>query len=123
MEQELETGKRTRRGWRPLAAGLLLAAATFGVVTGCGETQPAGPTPTALPPELQAGQKVFLQYCNTCHPGGHRGVGKNLVNAGLTADEITRTVRNGKRNRPAFDTAHISDSDLQSLIGYIQALR
>jgi mono/diheme cytochrome c family protein len=123
MEQEGMTGRGMRRGWRPLVAGLLLAAATFGVVTGCGETQPAGPTPTAVPPELQAGQKVFLQYCNTCHPGGHQGVGKNLVNAGLTPDKITTTVRHGKRNMPSFSTANISDSDLQSLIGYIQALR
>jgi mono/diheme cytochrome c family protein len=123
MGLELATGNRMRRGWRPLVAGLLLAAATFGIVTGCGETQSTGPTPTAVPPELQAGQKVFLQYCNTCHPGGHQGVGKNLVNAGLTPDKITTTVRHGKRNMPSFSTANISDSDLQSLIGYIQALR
>ena len=123
MGQELETGNRMGRGWRPMLAGLLLAAATFGVLAGCGDTPEEGSTPTAVPPELQAGQKVFLQYCNVCHPGGHQGVGKNLVNAGLTADKITTTVRNGKRNMPAFDTAHISDSDLQSLIGYIQALR
>jgi hypothetical protein len=50
-------------------------------------------------------------------------VGKNLVNARLTADEITTIVRHGKRNMPSFSTANISDSDLQSLIGYIQALR
>jgi mono/diheme cytochrome c family protein len=106
-----------------MMAGVLLAAATLGVVTGCGDTPTVGPTATAVPPELQAGQRVFLQYCNTCHPGGHQGVGKNLVNAGLTADQITRTVRNGKRNMPAFGTAQISDSDLQSLIGYVQALR
>jgi mono/diheme cytochrome c family protein len=123
MGQELETRSGMGRGWRSRVAGLLLVAATFGVVTGCGDTPTVGPTPTALPPELQAGQKVFLQYCNVCHPGGHQGVGKNLVNAGLTADQITRTVRNGKRNMPAFGTAQISDSDLQSLIGYIQALR
>jgi mono/diheme cytochrome c family protein len=123
MGQELETGKRMCRGWRPLVAGLLLAAATFGVVTGCGETQPAGPTPTPVPPELQAGQRVFLQYCNTCHPGGHQGVGKNLINAGLTADKITTIVRHGRRNMPSFSTTNISDSEMQSLIGYVQGLR
>jgi mono/diheme cytochrome c family protein len=123
MGQEGMTGPGMRRGWRPLVAGVLLAAATAGVVTGCGDTPTVGPTPTAVPPELQAGQRVFLQYCNTCHPGGHQGVGKNLVNAGLTADTITTTVRHGKRNMPSFSTANISDSDLQSLIGYAQALR
>jgi mono/diheme cytochrome c family protein len=123
MGQNGMTDQGMHRGWRSVVAGLLLAAATFGVVTGCGETQPAGPTPTAVPPALQAGQRVFLQYCNTCHPGGHQGVGKNLVNAGLTADEITTIVRHGKRNMPSFSTANISDSDLQSLIGYVQALR
>src|SRR5689334_1674169 len=104
MGQNGMTDQGMHRGWRSVVAGLLLAAATFGVVTGCGETQPAGPTPTAVPPALQAGQRVFLQYCNTCHPGGHQGVGKNLVNAGLTADEITTIVRHGKRNMPSFST-------------------
>jgi mono/diheme cytochrome c family protein len=123
MGQEGMAEQGKRRGWRPMVAGLLLAAATFGAVAGCGDTPTVGPTATAVPPELQAGQRVFLQYCNTCHPGGHQGVGKNLVNAGLTPDKITTTVRNGKRNMPAFGPAQISDSDLQSLIGYIQALR
>lgn len=108
---------------RRVGAGLAVILVTLGVVIGCGDTAPAGPTPTALPPALQAGQRVFMRYCNVCHPGGHQGSGRNLVNNPIPDAQIVDTVRHGDHAMPAFDTARISDPDLQSLIAYIRTLK
>jgi mono/diheme cytochrome c family protein len=98
---------------------------TLALIAGCDN----GPTPAAAPgtsgpisPALQRGEQVYMQYCNACHPGGHRGAGPNLAGR-VDAGEVTQTVRQGKRNMPAFGTSQISDADLQSLIGYIQTLK
>ncbi|HMA37269.1 MAG TPA: cytochrome c [Chloroflexia bacterium] len=106
----------------PAVLGGLLGLGTLAGLIACGDTAPAGP-PVTVAPALQAGQAVFARYCNVCHPGGHRGAGVSLIATPLDDPQIAATVRGGRHSMPAFDTDRISDSDLQSLIGYIRTLR
>ena len=113
-----------RRNWR-LALATVVCGMTLALIVACDDA----PTPTAAPgdsatlsPALQRGEQVYMQYCNACHPGGHRGAGPNLAGR-VEAGEVTQTVRRGKRNMPAFGTNQIADADLQSLIGYMQTLK
>src|SRR3954464_13561292 len=48
------------------------------------------------------GQAIFMRYCNTCHPGGGRGVGPSLITRNEGADEIKAVVRHGKAQMPGF---------------------
>ncbi len=117
-------GGRPWPGWAHRAlGGAVVGLATLVALVSCGDTAPASPPPTPLPGALQTGQAVFLRYCNTCHPGGHPGVGASLVDPPRSAQQITQTVRNGRRNMPAFGADKITDSDLGALIAYIQTLK
>src|SRR6476659_7316740 len=95
-----------RRNWRP-ALATLVCGMTLALIVACDDA----PAPTAAPgagaalsPALQRGEQVYMQYCNACHPGGHRGAGPNLSGR-VEAGEVTQTVRRGKRNMPAFGTS------------------
>jgi mono/diheme cytochrome c family protein len=119
----MTAGIARRRG--RLALGTFVCGLTLALIVACdGAAAPtAAPEASAtLAPALQRGEQVYLQYCNACHPGGHRGAGPNLAGR-VDAGEVTQTVRQGKRNMPAFGPSQISDADLQSLIGYIQTLK
>ena len=69
------------------------------------------------------GQEVFARYCNTCHPGGGRGVGPSLVMKNYGADEIKAVVRHGKAQMPGFGEKVIGDDDLNALVDYIMGMR
>ena len=103
-----------------LLAAATLAACEAGTPTPAPSGAPAGPT---APPNLAAGQQVFMRYCNQCHPGGNQGVGPSLRNAGESDTRIAVRVRRGGGPMPAFDTGTISDSQLQDLIAYVHSLR
>ncbi len=112
-----------QRAWRG-GAGLLVAGGTFAAIVAC-DTADSGPpagTPLPVPVAFQAGQRVFAQYCNTCHPGGHRGAGPTLAGR-VSESEVEATVRQGKGRMPAFGPDRISNVDLQSLAGYIETLK
>ena len=114
------------------------------LAVGCGgggaspTTAPAAPTTSAAAPtkapaapttaggatgDAAAGQAVFTQNCNGCHPGGDRGTGPALKGRNLPADRITRQVRNGGGGMPAFSSSQISDQQLANLVAYVQSLK
>jgi mono/diheme cytochrome c family protein len=72
---------------------------------------------------VAAGQAVFQQNCNACHPNGNAGVGPALRGKNLSAQQITNRVRNGGGGMPAFSTSQISDQQLADLVAYVQSLK
>lgn len=106
---------------RPFAQALFLATAVAAAVglASCGEQAQLTPTANATPPR---GEIVFAKYCNSCHPGGGRGAGPSLVQAGISKDEFERYVRNGKSRMPAFNDGLIPNEDLDQMYEYISSL-
>ncbi len=75
--------------------------------------------------DVAAGQKVFTQLCNVCHPNGGRvaGIGPKL--AATTRDEayIRNNIRMGKGTMPAFGPDQVSDQQLNDIVAYIKNLK
>jgi len=69
------------------------------------------------------GQAIFMRYCNTCHPGGERGVGPSLITRNEGAEEIKAVVRHGKAQMPGFGAKVISDDDLNALVDYVIGMK
>lgn len=68
-----------------------------------------------------AGQAVFQQNCNSCHPGGNQGTGPAVK--GRAADAVTKKVRAGGGGMPAFSASQISDQQLNDLAAYVGTLK
>ncbi len=98
---------------------LLSAVLGAGVLAAC-DSGPSGGAAVPL-----SGEAVFAKYCNTCHPGGGRGAGPSLIQLSprLSDEQIKNYVRNGKNRMPAFGPDRISDTELDSLVGYIRSLK
>ncbi len=86
-------------------------------------TSPAGGTPTPAGGNVAAGQTVFQQSCNSCHPNGNQGIGPALRGKNLSADQIKTRVRNGGGGMPAFASSQISDQQLNDLVAFVQSLK
>lgn len=103
------------------AALLALVLVMSIALAGCGGG--GGGQPAASGGNVQAGQAVFQQNCNGCHPGGAQGTGPNLKGRNLAAGQIKNQVRNGKGAMPAFPANRISDQQLNDLVAYVQSLK
>lgn len=119
---------------RKLALKLVLAVIpALLLVTACGGGEPPAPTtpPAAKPAngapakagDAAAGQTVFQQNCDGCHPGGNAGTGPALRGRGLTAERISTQVRNGGGGMPAFPPNRISDQQLADVVAYVMSLQ
>jgi mono/diheme cytochrome c family protein len=124
--------------------GLVLLAFVFGLVAfviiagmGTGPTSRAPDTAgrittTQLSPALvngvdNYGQVLFGRYCDSCHPGAEAGTGANLRTAQSrrqysTEDSISRLVRAGGFDMPAFPMQIVSDDDLAQIARYLLSL-
>jgi mono/diheme cytochrome c family protein len=110
---------------RPLVQALFLATAVAAAVglASCGEqTQPTPTTIATVNANRPRGEVVFAKYCNSCHPGGARGAGPSLVQAGLSEDEFKKVVRQGEKRMPAFNEGLIRNDDLDEMYDYIVSL-
>jgi mono/diheme cytochrome c family protein len=67
------------------------------------------------------GSKIFAATCNSCHPNANAGLGPSLK--GVSADMITKTVREGKDMMPSFGPDEVSDQQLQDIVAYLTSLR
>ena len=85
--------------------------------------RPLNPLRPSTSGDVAAGKQVFEQNCNACHPGGGQGAGPALKGKNLSADRITRQVRNGGEGMPAFSPSQISDQQLNNLVQYVQSLQ
>jgi mono/diheme cytochrome c family protein len=108
---------------RPLS--LLLASVLLALLAAaCGG--PSAPQPPAGT-RAAAGKELFTGEfgCNTCHPGGHKGVGRNLVGPEFqqrhpTDATVRRQIRNGGGGMPPFGPARMSEQQLRDVIAYIR---
>ncbi|MFQ5595082.1 MAG: c-type cytochrome [Anaerolineae bacterium] len=70
------------------------------------------------------GQALFEKFaCSGCHgPKGEGGVGPALNQAEAPADEITQVIRNGQGAMMPYKADTLSDTELEAIIQYVQAL-
>lgn len=73
--------------------------------------------------KIVMGRKVFMEYCQQCHPHGEAGLGLAINNKPLPGFMIRFQVRNGLGVMPGFDDSVISDEELGQLVAYLKALR
>jgi mono/diheme cytochrome c family protein len=103
---------------------LLLTCALL--MVGCGPAQvgePFGPPVRLASAEAETGERVFMEHCHQCHPGGAAGLGPAINNKPLPAFLMRMQVRRGLGAMPEFDQQMISDAELDALVTYLQELR
>lgn len=132
-----------------LALGAMLAAMGFlwqerafppEKLAGAGQVEPpASPVGAAISPAttpgtaakpggaaaggIAAGQAVFQQNCNGCHPSGNKGAGPQLKGGNIPPERVQQMVRTGGAVMPAFPATQISDQQLADLVAYVQSLK
>ena len=74
-------------------------------------------------PEMRQGQKVFMKYCDQCHPGGEAGLAPAINNKPLPTFLMRFQVRHGVGAMPAFNQQDISEEDLDHLLTYLKELK
>lgn len=111
----------------PVAMAILV-----GVTAACGGGGTSQPAATQAPAAATqapasttggtpAGQAVFQQNCNSCHPGGNQGTGPAIK--GRPVDRVKNQVRKGGDGMPAFSASQISDQELNDLAAYVASLK
>ena len=114
---------------KPVATTAPAAPAATTAPAAPAATKPAAPAATtgaaapAKAGDVAAGQTVFQQNCNSCHPGGAAGVGANLKGQNLPDDRIRTQVRNGRGQMPPFPESKVSEQQLTDLVAYVQSLK
>lgn len=100
--------------------GVQATAVSVPATTPSGEAKPVTP-----PAASAAGQSVFQQFCDSCHPGGREGVGPELRGAAFQAKygddaALKRVITDGRGGMPGFK--QLSASQLEQLLAYIQSM-
>lgn len=78
---------------------------------------------TSASADVTRGQRVFMENCHQCHPGGEGGLGPAINNKPLPGFMIKLQVRAGVGAMPAFSADAIAPDELDTLIAYLRALR
>lgn len=83
-----------------------------------------GPTLAPTQGDATAGQGLFTQMCNVCHPGGQKGLGPALVGVTgrLGGDGIEKVIKGGQGMMPPF-SGRIEDKGLADLLSYLGTLK
>ena len=82
----------------------------------------AGPLPIQSE-QVAHGRKIYLAFCDKCHPGGEAGLGVALNNKPLPGFLIALQVRRGMGAMPSFPKEILPDNQLDDLTAYMKALR
>jgi mono/diheme cytochrome c family protein len=72
-----------------------------------------------------SGEQIFIRSCNTCHPGGGKGIGPTLakVNEHFGEDNALKALlRKGKGTMPAQSKAVLNDEEMNNLVAYLRTL-
>lgn len=77
--------------------------------------------PLTLNDHEQAGQKVFMQHCQRCHPHGEAGLGPAINPAPSFGKRFQ--IRHGLGAMPSFGEELISDQELDNVIAYLEVLK
>ncbi|MEM5789284.1 MAG: cytochrome c [Syntrophobacteraceae bacterium] len=96
-------------------------------IHGCGSSRRGEPlvgrTLETGSQQIAAGERVFMKYCHQCHPGGEGGLGPALNDKPAPGFLVKFQVRHGLGAMPGFPPERISDSELDSIVAYMLALR
>lgn len=71
------------------------------------------------------GEQIFMRSCNTCHPGGRKGLGPSLdkLDTHFPADDSLRAfLRKGKGTMPAQPEDTINAEEMNNLVLYLRRL-
>ena len=66
------------------------------------------------------GEKAFMHYCNSCHPGGKAGLGPSIINKPLPGFLIKFQVRQGFGMMPAFKKEVIPSEKLDDIVEFLK---
>lgn len=69
----------------------------------------------------KAGEKIFMENCQRCHPQGEAGLGPAIHWAPDFAKRFQ--VRHGAGVMPAFDESQISKEEMDQLMDYLKAIK
>ena len=109
-----------------MTRALLLTCALLLPLAACGPArvgEPFGPPVRLASAEAETGQRVFMEHCHQCHPGGAAGLGPSINDKPLPAFLMRLQVRRGLGAMPEFDEDMIPDAELEALVTYLQELR
>jgi hypothetical protein len=76
-----------------------------------------------LSPDEFHGMKLFMRYCNKCHPGGEKGRGPKLNNKHLADILIKLQVRWGGGKMPKFTKEQLPKADLDRIVSFLKFMR
>jgi mono/diheme cytochrome c family protein len=104
----------------------LAVTAMVVAIGGCGTARRA--EPLVGPPQLASsnevhGQRLFMQLCNQCHPGGDAGLAPALNSKPAPGPMIKLQVRKGLGRMPAFPESELDSRGLDDLVSYVLRLR
>lgn len=77
--------------------------------------------PLSLTEQERAGEKVFMEHCQRCHPHGEAGLGPAINPAPSFGKRFQ--IRHGLGAMPAFSEDRISDRELDDVVRYLKALK
>jgi mono/diheme cytochrome c family protein len=106
---------------------LVPAVLGMAILAGCSDS---GRESNAIPPKelrdnprLAEGQRVFMQTCNQCHPGGASGIGPSLNDKRIPPFLMRLKVRHHVGAMPAFTEDVLPDPKLDDIVQYLRYLR
>jgi len=76
-----------------------------------------------LSPDEFKGMKLFMLYCNKCHPGGEKGRGPRLNNKNLPDILIKMQVRWGGGKMPKFTKKQLPKPQLDRIVEFLKFMR
>ena len=85
--------------------------------------EPFGPPARLTSAAAETGERVFMTFCQQCHPGGAAGLGPAINDKPLPSFLIRLQTRHGLGAMPEFDESAIPDAELDALVAYLQELR
>jgi mono/diheme cytochrome c family protein len=80
---------------------------------------------TAPPVEAQApaeGVPQFNRACGRCHPHGDEDTGPDLHNKNLTAEAMTKVIREGTKRMRPINATKLTDADLTRVMVFLRSI-
>ena len=106
------------RGWRPIVAGLAVAAAVF-VLAQLTIFEPEAETPVLLGGAAR-GAVLFGDTCAGCHGrGATGGTGPALAGSGLDEDEIVAAIEQGPGTMPP---GLVTGQNQEDVVAYVLSI-
>lgn len=108
---------------RPMVCIAALLALT--AWQGCGPARRGVPfsPPLQLTEQEERGQRLFMEHCNQCHPGGAAGLGPAINNKPLPGAAMHLQIRKGMGTMPAFPESILSNGQTDAIVAYLNKLQ